>query len=543
MKTLGRILVLTALVATTLNFTACRKLFDATDDLKLVIDFNLVETTVDVVLFDAATNQQIGRSGDASVNLRITGTDRNAVMDITGMQPQSLTFQSQRGFASLALVPNAQYNPTVLNPVRFNVVAQLEGYISTSEHIVLTSTGRNVVRINMVSIDNPPSGVTINRQSGVGNLIEGAVQDEIRIGAPTDVARLSIPQGTVMRDSNGTPLSGPLDILVAHFDNTNDEAMAAFPGGLMTNVQLTDGSDADGLFYSAGLVAIEITDGSGRVASTFENFTVDLTAIVSPQTFNPETGTLVAAGDQIPVWSYDENTGQWTEESMATFVNVNGVLEVSAALSHLSYYNFDWFWGEWCYEGSSFLFQADFIICDCFSMTGAMYRQDDNAFMQYVYFWVCNNEPIQTIYAPSGVPVYIVWDNNSYSSIQVAQGYTTTYITNLCDQSQVVIPLETTTTTSIVTIEVEVYCASEPNIIIRPSFGVWYRQVGTWNWRWAEMINGDASICDVEVGQDYVVGVYYNNQWWETTITVDQESYELLDFLLDPEVCSVVFGY
>ncbi len=100
-----------------------------------------------------------------------------------------------------------------------------------------------------------------------GNLVGGVVQDEIRVNAPGDIARVSIPSGTVMRDSQGNALSGPLNVLVAHFDNTVEEAMSAFPGGLMTNVERSNGENQDGLFYSAGLVAIEITDASGRVAA------------------------------------------------------------------------------------------------------------------------------------------------------------------------------------------------------------------------------------------------------------------------------------
>jgi hypothetical protein len=532
-------IILIALIA----FSSCNKLIDATEEAKLIIDFNLVETTIDVILVDAATGHQIGREGDLSVNLTITGADRDAVMDITGIQPQNLTFSTQRGFAGLALVPNSQYAPNVLRPVTFNIVAQLEGYISTSQNVVITSTGRNLLQINMVAIDNPPTGVSIARESGIGNLVGGMIQSEIRVNAPGDIARVSIPSGTIMRDAAGNALSGSLNILVAHFDNTVEEAMAAFPGGLMTNVELLNGENQDGLFYSAGLVAIEITDASGRVATSFDDTSIELTSVVSPQTYNPETGGLVAAGDQIPVWSYDEDSGQWTEESMATIENVNGQLQINTQLTHLSYYNFDWFWGEFCYEGMSFLFEANTDICDCFNMTGTMRRQADNSFMQNVYFWVCDGEPIKNIYAPSGIPVFIEWDNNIYAGVQVDPSFETTYIENLCENTTVTIPLITTGVAEVLTVEMELYCASAPNIIIKPSFGVWFRKADGWNWRWASMVQGDAVVCDVVVGQDYAIGMYYNNEWFETTVTVSQDTYQLIDFELPDEVCSAVFGF
>ncbi|MBU1370559.1 MAG: hypothetical protein KJ578_04810 [Bacteroidetes bacterium] len=522
--------------------SSCNKLKDVTDGAQLIIDYNLIETTVDVQFYDAATGELIGRNGDASVNVKITGADKNGVMDVTGVQSQSMQYATQRGMVGLALLPEAAYTPSATKPISFNLVADIPGYLSTSQKVTLVATGRTQIRVNMVHKDNPPEGVTVARETGVTTAVNGRVENPATVTTPGGRARIEIPAGIILRDAGGNALSGSINMDIVHFDNTVEEALAAFPGGLMTNVTRSDGSEEDGMFYSAGFVAIEITDGSGRQAATFEEGTVAMEAVVSPQTFNPETNGNVAAGDVVPVWSYDENTGEWTEEGTTTLELVNGELTAGFELTHLSYYNFDWFYGAYCYSGVPFVFNATNTTCDCYQMQGAMYRQSDDSFLTYVYMWVCGDEPVYTAYAPGGIPVKIVWDENYYDNVSIAPESQPTMIDDLCAGNPIQINVVTQPSSSI-TVEVEVYCASEPNVIIRPSFGAWYREINSWNWHWAEMNNGDAEICDVQVGNTYVVGIYYDNNWYETEVTVTQEAYSYVGFELPADVCSEVFGY
>lgn len=533
---------ITMLLAGLMLISSCKKLKDSAEGAKLIINYDLIETTIDVQFYDAATGELIGRNGDASVMAKITGPAKDGVIDITGVQHQSMQYASQRGMMGLALIPDAAYTPSPNKPITFNIVGNIPGYLATSQKVTLVSPGRTQVRVNMVHLDNPPQGVSVARESNIGTAVAGRVENPATVQTPNNRARIEIPAGIVLRDAGGTPLSGSLDMTVVHFDNTQEEALASFPGGLMPSVTRLNGSTEEGMFYSAGFVAIELTDASGRQAATFEEGTLSLEAIINPQTYNPETDNLVNNGDQVPLWSYNENTGEWSEEGMASIVQSGGELTSTVELTHLSYYNFDWFYGDYCYEGVPFMFNATNTTCDCYVMQGAMYRQVDNSFMTYVYMWVCGNEPVYTQYAPAGIPVKIVWENDYYNNITIAPESQPTLIDDLCSGTPVQVNVISQPSSSI-TVEVEVYCVSEPNVTIRPSFGVWYREAGGWDWRWAEMVNGYAEICDVEVGQSYVVGIYYDNEWYETEVTVTQDHYSYVDFALPADVCSEVFGY
>jgi len=524
--------------------SSCNKLENVADGAKLIIDYNLIETTVDVQLYDAATGDLIGRDGDASVKVKITGPDKDGVMDITGVQNNDMLYYSQRGMLGLALIPEAAYTPSETRPIVFNIVTDLSGYLSTSQKITVVSEGRNQYRINMVRLDNPPQGVTVNRETGVATAIDGRIQDPATVSTPTGKAKIEIPADIVMRDAGGNPLSGSINVDIVHFDNTSDEALAAFPGGLMPTVTRSDGSVADGMFYSAGFLAIEITDASGRHAATFEEGTVRMEAVVSPETYNPETNGAVAAGDIVPVWSYNENTGEWKEEGVSTMQNIDGQLIADFELTHLSYYNFDWFYGEYCYQGAAFQFVADNPISGCYVMGGTMYRQSDNAYLMGIYMWVCPGEPVYTSYAPSGIPVKIVWNESNYPNITIAPSSQPTLISDLCAGGPIQINiLNNTSNTTTVTIDVEAYCASQPNVIIRPSFSAWYRPISNWNWNPVAMENGYAEIMGVEIGGTYIVGIYYDNQWYETEVVVTDDEYTYVGIDLPADVCNEVFGY
>jgi hypothetical protein len=89
-----------------------------------------------------------------------------------------------------------------------------------------------------------------------------------------------------------------------------------------------------------------------------------------------------------------------------------------------------------------------------------------------------------------------------------------------------------------VILDVSAYCPSEPDIIIRPTLGAWFRNINDWCWRWSFMTNGYVHICDVEMGETYVVGVYYDGEWEETEVTVTSELYYYNEIELTEDICN-----
>lgn len=514
------------------------KLKSPVDGVKLIVNYDLIKTFINIQFADATTGELIGQSSDAQVKVVISGPNADAVLDNTGISKDE--FYSINGFMGLSLNPNSEYVPTASNPIRFTVVATLNGYVSTSKTITIGKEGTYNEFIVMTDISNPPDGVVVKEENDIGDLQDGVVQEEISVKTQNGEASITIPSGTVIKDANGNTLSGSLDILLIYFSNLEDASLAAFPGGLMTSVNQNGGTE-DGAFFSAGFLAIEITDQSGIEAEIFEENTVELGMGIDGRTYNPETTQQIAEGDELPLYSYEPETGEWTfEQNVNIEAGARSDFEVTAQISHLSYWNFDWFWGDFCFEGIKLLFVGDYGGCNCTQQVGIMRKSADDTFFTYMYLMACEGEYIQTYYLPANMPVYIEWVNQSCSNIVVEEDIT--LIDNLCAPDILEISLTAyNANTTTVTVDVMGRCASHPDVEIRPTYGAWFRPVDDYCWRWAFMYDGHVEICDVEIGKEYLICTYFDGQWYEHTELVTQDTYIFWEIDLPVDFCETIF--
>lgn len=508
---------------------------------KLIINYDILKTFINVQFEDAATGNLIGFEGNEQVKVTITGENAAAVLDNTGVLKEE--YKSSNGFLALALNPNTQFVPSQSSPIKFTIVASIDGYISTSKNITISEEGTYNEKIVMTDISNPPPGVIVQETKDAGNLESetGTVESEIVVNTQGGEAEIIIPAGTVIKDSDGNTLSGSLDVTLVYFDNLLDGSLAAFPGGLMTRVN-QNGQTLDGAFFSAGFVALEITDENGIAAETFEENPIQLNMGIQGATYNPETSSPIAAGDNLPVYSYNTNNGEWTLEqnvTVETGTNRSDFM-VTAELTHLSYWNFDWFWSQYCTYGVQFKFIGDYGGCGCTQQYGIMRKQADNTFFSYIEFYACDGELFPTYYAPANMPVYIQWTDNACSGVKVQEDIT--YIENLCSTDIIEVTLVTVgTNRTNITVDLMGTCASNPDVEVRPTYGAWFRPSDSYCWRWAFMTNGVAEICDVEIGKDYVVGAYFNGQWYETNYIVTTNTIFEWDIDLPSEACEQIF--
>ncbi|PLX08073.1 MAG: hypothetical protein C0598_12470 [Marinilabiliales bacterium] len=533
-------LISISLALVILIFADACKVKNPLEGAKLILNYDILNTYINVQFQDAATGNLIGFNDNTQVRVIVTGDGSEAVLDNTGVQKDE--YKSSNGFMGLALNPNTEFVPSNTNPIKFTLVAKLDGYISTSQSMTITEEGTYNVKIVMTDISNPPNGVIVQEEKGVGNLEAGSgtVQEEIGIKTQGDELEIIIPEGTVIKDGNGNPLGGSLDITLVYFDNLLDESLAAFPGGLMTRVN-QNGETLDGAFFSAGFAAIEITDENGVSAETFEENPVLLNMGIQAPTYNPETQASIAAGDQLPVYSYNTDNGEWTLEQTVTVESGSrSDFMATAELTHLSYWNFDWFWSFYCTYGVQFKFVGDYAGCGCAEVSGIMRKQADNTFFSYIYFYACDGQLNPTYYAPADMPVYIDWIDNGCSGIVVQEDMT--YIDNLCSTDIIEVTLTTNgANRTNITVDASAYCVSNPDVEIRPTYGAYFRPVDSYCWRWSFMYNGYVEICDVEIGKEYVIGTYFNGEWYETNYTVQSADIFLWDIQLPSEACEQIF--
>lgn len=326
---------------------------DIMDDLELSVDMNIIKTNITVRFLDATTDMLIGEEDGSQVDITVHGPDSAFV--VTSMGSYQNQFTTGGGFLSIGLDPY-KAKPTLADPVEITLVAQLEGYISTSLPITLVSEGGHTFIVRMVNEEAPPEGVVVEKQEDVGEAENGTLEEDIKFQTENNEVDITLEQGTVLKDEEGEPLEGDLDIKVAHFNPTEEEALGSFPGGMDVSVSNESGIEESGAFVSAGFVAIDITDQDGNKAALFEGEGLKLDTEIDPNIINPETGQPVKDGDIIPFWSYDEKTGEWTFEKNIEIKQTPMGLRTEAQLMHLSWWNIDWF--ERACEFAEFFFTS-----------------------------------------------------------------------------------------------------------------------------------------------------------------------------------------
>lgn len=523
------------------GFHSCDTAEDLFEGVTINIDWDIIWSKINVIFKDANTGDFIGGENYQQVTVYITGEAADAVLDISGLEKDY--YKSNNGFLSLGINPNLYDFSTSGNPARFNIVASADGYMPVSQGLTISENGTVNVTVFMASVASPPEGVSIITTENIGMVENGVLQEELTLKTEGNEACIIIPQGLKMVDESGTVLNGTLDIRLAYYNSKSDGALATFPGGLISRLERY-GDVIDGTFFPAGLVSIEIRDRQGRKAKYFEQQTLQLIMTLPAGTFNPETQAAVLAGDEIPVQSYDPETGVWKyHQTTGISISARGDFEVSTYVPHLSWWSFDWFVGNYCNSGIDLVFKGDFGECDNITIDGIIRKKVDDTFLKYISLNVSEDSSVHVTNAPKGVPVYIEWLlTENCSNCFTDPAFNPLQIEDLCSAETYEVPLVCfkPNTTAIV-IEVTGYCADRPDMIVRPSFGCWHRPIDNFCWRYAVMQNGYSSICDVVKGETYIVGTYYDNIWYEWQIIISNEETYQLQLNLSDKVCSELF--
>jgi hypothetical protein len=293
---------------------------------------------VSLLFVDAATNQPV------TAPLRAVARDANGQLSTV---TQDGTGAAATTFTTSAGTVDFQIDSSDTQEHNLTVVASADGYAPTSVRANVAAGGSYQGATRMVRISAPPSGVSAVH-SGAGTADDkGACGSAIDVATPPEAssqgkASLSVPAQTTVKASDDTPLSGDLSATMAYFDPSDDSSLDAFPGGLDVTVPSTS-TPVSGQFVSGGFAAVQLDDASGKAAKHFSQ-PVALSIDIAPGTLNPEkNNALVIPGDAIPLWSYDETTGQWQSEGTVTVeANGSGGLKAVGNVTHLSFWNLGW---------------------------------------------------------------------------------------------------------------------------------------------------------------------------------------------------------
>lgn len=415
--------------------------------------------------------------------------------------------------------------PTPEAPITITAVVNVDGYVSSSAKIFITSPGASAHGISLANYNAPPVGVVSNSTSGAASSTTGATTTivansgvESNTGAS---ATVTIPAGTILKDKNGTALSGEVKTRVTYFNPKDEESLNSFPGGFAVEA---DG--ASGSFVTAGFTAIDMTAGGTKVENFGSSVNVDID--IPADLINPETGNSLAPGDKIPLWSYDEETGLWTKEgevtvpsALAKSANGKSVYKVSTKINHLSYWNLDWF-QDACYEGITINVTGG---CFPYIMLKAK-RISDGAYFYSGYIYG-NDRAVHLYNAPRAVPVMVeLWDYSVYPYVKLEE----MQVDDLCG-TDVDFPITKTNGKVEVNAKITAICHnSDGDVTSRfypNNYSVYVRPSNNYNWSYlGQVIEGELTAC-FTLGQEYTFGAYIDGEWLEHTEVISKTTYEL----------------
>ena len=510
------------------------------DDLKLIINFDPVKTGITVDFVNAKDATPLD---DAAINVTFGGPNGGDVVDLTDA-PIS-TIQVTDAVASFGVT--SDFEPTIEQPVQLRIVAQANGYLATSRSVLIDSVGSFSYTVTMVEKDNPPAGVSSEQDNGGATNASGTVTQPIVVSTPTNQqpsgisATVSVPAGTQIRDANNQPLQGQITTTVTYFNAETDQSLNSFPGGFAVNVATNeDGQVDEGQFITAGFVAVEMTDQAGRKAESFGGDSIEIKIEIADGTINPETDAPVEAGEGIDIWSYDDESGEWTYEGRGLVQDDGtGQLFVVYKVAHLSWWNLDYFWNS-CRYG----IWVDIVgrsQCDPCLYFGLEITQGTTVIRRKVGR-ICD-DIIKFYLSPQGkggrLKAYMnYWDWYYKRNVKGE-----VFIDDLCDQVQY--PNSTTAHRTSINVTLpstgfhKIFrfigvCPGKDDVEVRPSLPLYisenvepkrYQYLG-----WVR--NGEIELCNLVVPGTYWFRTTYRGDTYEAQVTINADYTLVLDYSL-----------
>jgi hypothetical protein len=320
----------------------CKK---PTQGLSLKVNESTLTKAPVLLHFANANVSSTNQPGDFDVT--ISGKDANLVQMDGGA---TSGFKASHGFLPLSLVTAAAPSPG--SPVTFNISAKISGFAPVVQTVTITKDSATVVDVSTIEYANPPAGTSVLVANAA--LSNGVATNAINFNLPAsagmvETANVTIQPGTQMLDVNGQAISGSrVTANIVDYSAVSTTSYGAFPGGFHpTNVvdasgnQINDGKGIN--FVSAGLISINMTAGSTPVRHFSKPLQVSMK--LAPNTTNFTTGNNIKAGDTVPLWSLNEDNGQWTSEGNVTIASDgNGNLVANFTTTHLCCFNLDWSW-------------------------------------------------------------------------------------------------------------------------------------------------------------------------------------------------------
>jgi len=261
----------------------------------------------------------------------------NIVLDLFGEGAQDLF--TPTGGNNLVVVDGLVYigikdglKPSANKPLKFGMRVDAPGFYPNTYFVSLSNPDiPQHISLYLVAEGSMPSGVSdrieTHQMPSTGFTGPQTLETPLENGKKEKV-KAEIQAGTQLLSAADALILGDVKVNLVHYDNRSGISLRAISG--ITESVPAVGSDGSDLglssFFPASLFSLEMNDGQLR-ADRFSK-PVRITMTLSPETFNPETGEFIEAGDELSLWRFDEAGNHWQGEGRAVVEVLSGKLAV-----------------------------------------------------------------------------------------------------------------------------------------------------------------------------------------------------------------------
>lgn len=520
-----------------------------TDSVDITISNNILKQEALINLLDIVNPENI--EGANKLKVELIGADASKFVTNSGENISNLKVID--GNIALAVNPNHASS----EPLKVLLKISGDDYLTTTLPLILFPEDTLVTKsINIVNKLNTVEGIDFieNNETLTNNTLATDYSITTPAAKASTKTEVTIESGTVFQDANGNVITGgTLKSEVAHFSLDTPESIASFPGGLtpLSVIDENGEENEDISFITAGFTSIDMFIDGKEVKNFSKPISVGIE--IPSDYINPETGNTIKVGDQIPIWSYDED-GQWGYHKIGTVsMNTSGKLNITFTTTHLSWYNLDYhYWGV-CNYGRSITVSAPKVP-----------TLSDNFYdLSFELVYAINNQVISR----NSIQVSKTRDNSSgfynmpNQSLKIKVYYGSysdrvlLYTSEAFDGcSSSTITLDGAAITSAIPPKPEIkniniqYTAKCGNKILRPFLYIYRLETYTYYgrqysyWRWVGYTwSGRGYIYRARIGEPQKYRVYFGGSAYDYDYTFNSDNIVIDDFQVPGDLCSRLF--
>lgn len=220
----------------------------------------------------------------------------------------------------------------------------------------LSKTGfiDQLLRLDLSAGSDPASPLRVGMVARAA--AQGFAADQLVTLTGADGARVELPANAFV-DALGNPVSGQIDAYITPLDISEDNSLAAFPGGFAARGP----ADAPGSLLTLGVADFTFEQGGQRLSLAPS---VIATIEVPIYVIEDASGNLLQINDLIPLWELDEADGVWNWEGDALVVASAGSptgLALRGEARHFSWWNADIFVGQFSGAPGAVVFESSLL--------------------------------------------------------------------------------------------------------------------------------------------------------------------------------------